>query len=108
MLVCGAAIITQRCRSGNSPSIVQRPRVDGAEVGCRHVVQDGGEAEGIGWVAKQDRRHSFPDPQQRWPAVAASLDGDHTVEQLRTRFELDDEALDVLARLHGLGFVAYV
>ena len=82
--------------------------IDGAVAGCRHVMLDGGEAEGIGWVQKQDRRHSFPDPQQLWPAIAAALDGDHTIEALAERFALGPEAVAVLSRLHGLGFVAYV
>lgn len=82
--------------------------VDGATCGCSQRVVDGVAVEAISWVQKQDRRHTFADHDQIWPTVAASLDGDHTVDRLRERFDLREDAINMLSVLHGLGFVAYV
>jgi hypothetical protein len=81
--------------------------IDGAAVGASRRLQDGEVVEGIAWVQKQERRHTFPDPKQLWPGVAAALDGSRTIAELCDRFDLGVEAVALLGRLHDLGFVGY-
>lgn len=82
--------------------------VDGATVGSERTLLDGGVTNTISWIRKQDRRHTFVDPSGRWPEIAAACDGRQTLAQLRARFELGEEAIAVLGRLAGLGFVGFV
>jgi hypothetical protein len=77
--------------------------VDSAVIGHSTHVGDGVRQGGISWVAKQDRRHTFSDPDRTLLEVAERLDGEHTIAELG----LGADACAVLEQLAGQGFVGY-
>jgi len=91
-------------RQADRPGPDSKPLlVDGAVVGHTTHVGDGAVQGGVSWVQKQNRRHTFFDPDRTMLTVADRLDGHHTVAELG----LTREALVVLEQLAGQGFVGY-
>ncbi len=82
--------------------------VDGAWVGSQRSVTRGGSTNAVSWVHKQDRRHSFEDPDGWWLRLAPELDGTRSLADLTVRFGLPEDVGSRLQRLHGLGFLAVV
>jgi hypothetical protein len=90
------------------PSANAKPwLVDGAVVGASQRYVTGEHKNRIAWVQKQERRHTFADPRAEWLRIVPYLDGSNSVCWLQQQFQLGEEGIDLLERLHGLGFVGY-
>lgn len=81
--------------------------IDGAHFGHeQHMTSEKGTGA-LSFVAKQERRFTFADPEAWWPGVAKALHGKRLLKDITQPSQLG-WSMRILTTLHQKGFVAYI